>query len=211
MTNRTTLLYYILNVYDFIYQFFDQVSTGFNRHVFKMQEYMFDGFYIKYSIYDTKNKKMHDMYNYESLLKFMLFCIRFILGFTSYVVPIQDEELPFGKYIHVGTYINNGAKHHTIGLVTSDEEIQDPQVSCVFCLLNDEHDLTHEFNKFKHSIYSNKDLTWDDLITILTYYFDKPYRSSIQPDCDVKVMFDDTYDELVFKGNTLVNLHNGES
>jgi hypothetical protein len=77
----------------------------------------------------------------------------------------------------------------------------------IYCIANEDVDLTHEFENFKLSILHNKTLTTQDIVLMIGRYHGK--HVSDEQNIKLKLAMDDTFDELTFKGMDTLMLHNG--
>jgi len=196
---------YFLAVFDFFVLKLESAKEYCDETLLKVQSLALDGCFISYSIYDKKTQRYHRLYDYDGYSGCLVFLFRFLLK-SLYIVPIHTDGTGT-SCVDVGSYIKDNEKFYIINDLPVENIVL--PFKCVYCLLNNTLDLTHEFNVFLNSIFeNNRLLTCNDLAIILTSFF-KKHCEKEEDDYSMKIMFDDTFEELLFKGNDIVNIHNG--
>lgn len=190
-----------LNTYIFILiEFFMNVyetSKHFAIHQqYKLKSYVFNGYFIRYDCYDKHKKEYYKFYNYDSFLGTLIYIfLKFILRRSIFILPIETYSNS-NSIIQIGTYYHENKKHYLLGNLCNK-----PKSNIIYCTLDNKYDLTHELNHLKNDIFLYE-LTAKDLLYILSYFFKKNYP--ISNDSEIKMMFDDTFNELIYKGNQIL-------
>jgi hypothetical protein len=103
--------------------------------------------------------------------------------------------------IFLGSFIHGGKQFYEFGTGPKKKM----QNTFVYCVLANVYDMTREFDKMKDSIATNKTMTARDIITMLSLFFQK--QVVFAPNDKLKIMIDDSFNELSFKANDTLLLH----
>jgi hypothetical protein len=181
---------------------FLQLNEYINNQILKLKNYLGDKHYIQFAFYDIHQERMMWIYNYDNIFYLLM------LWIDMYLSNIYKYLIPYGKICYlnkdqivVGSYMNNGKQLYEFG---NPVPKQNP-AKFIYCIVNNDYDVTKEFELFKTSIFANKTLSCKDVLIIIQLFFDRNYK--VLDNIELKLVMDDTFSEITFKGKDLLILN----
>ena len=199
---------YIINEY-MIYPYL-LCMDNLHKYVLKLKTKMVGHNFLQYALYNKETKQFIWIYNYDSFLSLCFLLLKYMCKVPVLLIPIDSEPVTQHSYVIVTSYINNGVIQYQFTDVSSQNMPinTDHTSKFVYCVIDDDYDVTHAFDLFHDSISKSSALTCQDIINII-FMFLYHKRYSITSHSVVKVMLDDKFVELTFKGNERLILYNG--
>lgn len=190
----------------FFFESWDYVKLFLQHRLLMIQQAFFEDYFMTFGVYDRINEQFVVLYKYDTPLRFLYIVLKSLfvpkrdLLLSTRDVDAYVEETE--KYIKIGSYFDGDGLHYML----NQHKRCNPRSKFVYCILNDEIDLTHEFESFKEPLTLNTTLAVEDIVLLLLHYVG---RSSLLDRTDVdnlKLMQDDSFQEKSFKGIDLLHL-----
>lgn len=198
---------YVFIVFDFFFRFFYYIIDHIKTWIDKQKQTFFEGYYVSFGVYDKQNENYVHVYNYDPIYKFILILMESIfIEKKELLLPIKFDCIIGDTFAGIGSYYNEDKMCYIIRTHTQDEYIN-VKYRFVYCVVDDECDLTHEFEKFKHSLATNNTLTCKECIHMCLSFANKTCNCT--DESVLKLVKDDTFDEIAFKGKDVLKIHNG--
>lgn len=180
-----------------------QLNDYYNNQILKLKNYLGDKHYIQFAFYDKYQERMIWIYNYNNILYLLTLWIDIHLSnIYKYLMPYGTTYFLNIDQIVVGSYMSNGKQMYEFGepIIKNKKHMK-----FIYCVVNNDYDVTREFELFKTSILLNKTLTCKDVLIIINSFFGKGYK--VSEDVELKLVMDDTFSEITFKGKDLLILN----
>jgi hypothetical protein len=180
-----------------------------------MKHELFDGYLISYGSYNINEKRYVSIYNYDNTLMIIYLYILYIFGCN---IHENYNLVNFRKYvstdkhnIYICSVLYGNEQYYII--IDKNTHLNLPSLNNInnenkynkkflYVVFDDNNDLTHEFEKFKHFILENKYLETYDIIKMLQMFFYN--KDTVNNDSILKLMMDDSFDEKTYKGKELL-------
>ena len=189
---------------DFFISFTVKLDDYVQNQILRFKNLFFDGYYIKLGFYDKTTKRINWLYDYDNIL-YLLFES---YVFKSVIIPYGKESITSHDHVLIGSYMKNGKQLYEFReLSSSDNELSDIKVNFLYCVLANYYDVTREFEHLKISIMNNKSLTCEDILLMVNMCFHK--KLQVNNNVELKIAMDDSFDEITFKSNETLILHDG--
>lgn len=167
--------------------------------ILKKKMNIFEGKFIKCAVFDLDINQYAHLYDYTNLLWY------YHDKFVKRLCPIHINEIrPNVDQVFIGTYYKTTEKSVIVfNREISEIEKNNEVPNIVYAILNDKHDITHEFVIFGKSLFFNNSLTCNELVYIFSRYMKKNYYEN---ENTIKLSTDKDYVEISFKNNEIIKL-----
>lgn len=150
---------------------------------------------IYYAVYDKNTEKYHLIHDHSGLLYTLYYYISnnwMKFDFAGITYNDLNIILQCTNFVAVVSYVRNNRLEHNIFDMDTYQNIKNIKSKVIYAYSDNNEDLTHEFEKFKNTIFDIK-LGNQDLYNLLMSY-KKINREKIN---SIKVMMDDTFEEFL--------------
>ncbi len=185
---------------------FEHIRTLCQGTLAMVKHSFFDGYFMSFGIFDREIQNFIMFYRYDKLLSFVYIMLssliipkqRFLLSTRVMDALTKDSD----RYITVGCfYDDKRVLHCMINNHISKSHNLSPKF--VYCILNDEIDMTHSFECFKSALAQNKSLKTKEIVGILSYYSGHRIGHKVET---LKILSDDHFNEKTFKPDDCLEL-----
>jgi len=197
------LNFYIINLYINIYNLF---NNSYNNSLLYMKNKVFEEKIISYGFYDINKKKYKWIYDYDKVYLIIWLYTKYLLNIKNHLLNL-DTSLDFKEnIIFITSHIYKNKQYYTI----FNKEIYrdyynylgEYKINFIYSCLDDNYDLTQEFNKFKKSILLNKYLKNKDIILTISNFSYK--KTKLNENSILKLMTDNDYIEKQYNNNDIL-------
>ena len=199
------LISFLLILLDFFVTRLTNVIDYTNNQFFKWKCNACDNHYIRIALYDINHDRIIWIYDYDSIWGLVLFWFRTKPKLIPYD---QYSMINPGGFIVVGSYIKNGKQHYGFW-PASQSSVLISSDKFIYCVLENAYDLTREFDMMKDCILNNKELLTKHIVNMVSLFFDKGF--CMHENEQLKIVMDDTFEELTFKANDVLFIHHERS
>ena len=203
-------LKYVGNFVFYVIQFFQFVwfsmNSFYNKRLLELKYKLFNNKIITHGFYDKEEKCYMVIYDYDNLFTLLyLYFYKLLCKKTASALPVFNNtprDLASDRFIFVGSFIKNNVQYFTI--IDGDSgKLYNPNENFtqtfIYCIIDDKYDLTHLFEQYKNSIMINSTIICEDIIAILIMLSKRKKWIENTKLEELKMMMDDTFEELVFK------------
>lgn len=193
-----------------IYEFFVDVhKTCLDSWTF-LQDQFFRGYYVTLGVYNKDSQRFIKIYDHRSFLSTLYVIMKScFVEKERFLIPLDfSVSLKGHNWIVVSAFFNGSMElqyNITYPLHNLQEQVD---FSIVYCTVNEVICLTHELESFKHCFVDNEELCTQDVVNILCSVHGR--KNILLGDGGLKVVKDDTFDEIIFKGDHVFKLYNGQ-
>ena len=206
---------FFIDIIDFFMNIWIYVYKLYKNSIISMKHELFDGYLISCGSYNVNEKRYVSIYNYDNTLMIIYLYILYIFGCN---IHENYNLINFRKYvsndkhnIYICSVLYGNEQYYII--IDQNTHLNLPSLNNInnenkstkkflYVVFDDNNDLTHEFEKFKHFILENKYLETYDIIKMLQMFFYN--KVTVNNDTILKLMMDDSFDEKTYKGKELL-------
>jgi hypothetical protein len=158
---------------------------------------------LHYAIYNIKTHKYKDIYSYDNIL-YLLYL--WITGYIFCLIDIQNLSFINNDELILCTFIKNNNIYKIITDKINYNVLIQKNINnmpkFIYCILDDNDDITHYFEDFKTSIFINKNIETQCYINAI-FHFNKK-NICMNENSQLKLMLDDDYAEKIFKAKDIL-------